>query len=126
VLRHPETGAESWFNHVAFWNRYTLDPEMRAVLLASYGEDGLPYDTVYGDGEPVPQDEIDHLNEVYAAVRRRGSYRAGDLLLVDNMLSCHGREPYRGDRLVVVAMGAARAVEDCAPDGAQAPGPFPF
>jgi alpha-ketoglutarate-dependent taurine dioxygenase len=125
VVTHPDTGEESWFNHVAFWNRYTLEPEMREVLLGSYGDDGLPYDTAYGDGEPVPQDEIDHLNEVYDRVQRRDSYRPGDLLMVDNMLSCHGREPYRGDRKILVAMGEPRALADCRPVTPPAPGPLP-
>lgn len=125
VLRHPETGDETWFNHVAFWNRHTLAPEMLEVLLASYGERGLPYETVYGDGEPVPADEIQHMNEVYDRVQRRESYRVGDLLLVDNLLSCHGREPYRGDRKILVAMGMARTTSECAAGDLPAPGPLP-
>ena len=125
VVRHPETGEPTWFNHVAFWNRFTLNPEMREVLLASYGEDGLPYDTVYGDGEPVSAEVIEHLNDVYDQVARRETYRVGDLLLVDNLLACHGREPYRGDRRILVAMGEPRALADCAPQTPPAPGPLP-
>lgn len=125
VLRHPATGEETWFNHVAFWNRYTMDPDMREMLLDSYGDHGLPYDTGYGDGEPLTQAEADHLNDVYGQVQRRETYRAGDLLLVDNMLSCHGREPYRGDRKVLVAMGDARHVDDCSPGVPPSPGPMP-
>lgn len=125
VVRHPGTGEETWFNHIAFWNRHTLDPEMREVLLASYGEDGLPYDTCHGDGEPISADEIAHLNEVYDAVQRSEPYSPGDLLLVDNMLGCHGRQPYRGNRKIMVAMGEPRALSDCAPVPAPAPGPLP-
>ncbi|MFL6125114.1 TauD/TfdA family dioxygenase [Actinophytocola sp.] len=125
VLRHPDTGEETWFNHVAFWNRHTMNPDIREALLESYGEHGLPYDTCYGDGEPVTQAEAEHLNAVYDEVERRETYRAGDLLLVDNMLSCHGREPYRGDRKILVAMGEPRDVLDCAPDVLPAPGPMP-
>lgn len=124
VLQHPETRQETWFNHIAFWNRFTLASEMREVLLATYGDDGLPYDTAYGDGEPVPRDEADHLNETYDRVLRREPYRVGDLLLVDNMLSCHGREPYVGDRKIVVAMGEARSVTECSPSAPAAPGPL--
>ncbi len=125
VLRHPVSGEQSWFNHLAFWNRYTMPAAMRQVLLAEYGEQGLPYDTVLGDGTPLTGEEAAHLNEVYDGVLRRETYRAGDLLLVDNMLSCHGREPYRGDRRVLVAMADPRSVDACHPEVAPAPGPLP-
>jgi alpha-ketoglutarate-dependent taurine dioxygenase len=125
VVTHPETGERTWFNHIAFWNRYTLDPAMREVLLASYGEHGLPYDTAYGDGRPLEEAEIEHLNEVYDGIELREQYRAGDLLMVDNLLSCHGREPFRGDRKILVAMGEPRALADCAPVTPPAAGPLP-
>jgi hypothetical protein len=125
TLRHPVTGEETWFNHVAFWNRYTMDPVMRKALISSYGEGGLPYETVYGDGQEIPEKEIAHLNSAYGHVKRREAYRAGDLLLVDNLLSCHGREAYRGDRKVLVAMGQLRSVSDCAPSTSPGPGALP-
>jgi hypothetical protein len=122
ILRHPVTGEEIWFNHVAFWNRYTMDPAMREALISSYGEYGLPYETAYGDGQQIPEAEIAHLNGVYDQIRRREPYRAGDLLLLDNLLSCHGREAYQGDRKVLVAMGQLRSVSDCDPSISPAPG----
>jgi hypothetical protein len=125
VVRHPDTGDLTWFNHITFWNRYTMDPDMREVLLASYGEDGLPYDTTYGEGDPIPAEEIAHLNEVYDQVQRRESYQVGDLLMVDNLLSCHGRESFTGDRNILVAMGEPRTLAECGPQVAPAPGPLP-
>jgi hypothetical protein len=125
VVTHPQTGEPSWFNHVAFWNRHTMNPAFREVLISSYGADGLPYDTVYGDGEPFAAAEIEHLNEIYRQVERRESYRVSDLLLVDNVISAHGREPYRGSRRILVAMSEARSVYDCSPSVAPAPGPLP-
>ena len=32
-------------------------------------------------------------------------WRRGDVLLLDNMLTAHGRRPFTGDRRVLVAMG---------------------
>lgn len=38
-----------------------------------------------------------------------------DLLLVDNVLSAHGRDPFRGKRQIVVGMGEPLHLSDCAP-----------
>jgi hypothetical protein len=125
TIRHPMTNDEVWFNHIAFWNEYSLDPEVREVLVSSYGPAGLPFNTTYGDGSAIGADEIAEINEVYDAVQRSEPWRTGDLLLVDNILSSHGRQAYTGDRRIVVAMGEPLRVRDCAPSTAPRPGPLP-
>src|SRR6266480_3008643 len=52
VVRHPLTGRRCWFNQIAFLNEWTLDPEVREYLVDLYGEDGLPFNTRFGNGEP--------------------------------------------------------------------------
>jgi alpha-ketoglutarate-dependent taurine dioxygenase len=75
---HPVTGEAVWFNDV-------------------------PAAPRYGDGEPVPEDVRTHVRDCYRAAQRRVAWYEGDLLLVDNMLAAHGREPYTGRRDIVVA-----------------------
>jgi hypothetical protein len=104
TIRHPETGDECWFNHVAFWSEWTLDDEVRAMLSAECGPD-LPFMTWYGDGEPVPRPVVDEINQVLDAVRVAEAWRPGDLMLVDNVRMGHGRDPFQGERRVVVGMG---------------------
>ncbi|WP_338743674.1 TauD/TfdA family dioxygenase [Actinomadura luteofluorescens] len=123
TIHHPVTGEEVWFNHIAFWSRHSLDPDVRDVLLSSYGPDGLPFDTFYGDGSPIDAEDVAALNAAYDGARRRESWRAGDLLLVDNILSCHGREAFRGDRKILVAMGEQVSLADCRPTAEPAPEP---
>ncbi|MFJ9770761.1 TauD/TfdA family dioxygenase [Kitasatospora sp. NPDC101157] len=115
TIHHPRTGEELWFNHLAFWNEWSLDPAIRDVMVDELGPDGLPFNTALGDGTPLTPEETAVLNEAYerATVRRR--WQPGDLLLVDNLLAAHGRDPFRGDRRIVVAMGEAVALADCAP-----------
>lgn len=115
TVRHPVTGEEVWFNHVAFWSRWSLAPRVRDTLLSEFGPDGLPFDTALGDGTALTAAEVAILNAAYerATVRRR--WQPGDLLLVDNILAAHGRDPYRGDRQVVVAMGESVPLSACAP-----------
>ena len=115
IVTHPVTGEQSWFNHFAFWNRWTLDPDVREVLLDTYGDDGLPFETYVGDGSAPTQAEVDVLNQVYDAVTVRERWQRGDLLFVDNILSAHGREAFRGDRKILVAMGEPVTLAECRP-----------
>jgi alpha-ketoglutarate-dependent taurine dioxygenase len=104
VVRHPVTERRSWFNQIAFLSRWTLDPEVRDYLVEVYGEDGLPFDTRFGNGEPIGEDVVTLLNEVYDAHTVREPWQPGDLLLVDNIGTAHSREPYTGPRKVLVGM----------------------
>lgn len=104
VHRHPETGDTVWFNHITFFHVTTLDPDVCAGLRAMLGEDGLPTNSYYGDGEPIPDDVVAHLRDCYRAALRRFPWAEGDVLMVDNMLAAHGREPFTGPRKVAVAM----------------------
>jgi alpha-ketoglutarate-dependent taurine dioxygenase len=104
VVRHPVTGARCWFNQVAFLNEWTLAPEVREYLVDFYGDDGLPFNTRFGNGDPVGEDVVAQLNAVYEATTTRRPWEAGDLMLVDNVRTAHSREAYEGPREVLVAM----------------------
>ncbi|GHH80945.1 hypothetical protein GCM10017771_01520 [Streptomyces capitiformicae] len=106
VLRHPVTGRRCWFNQIAFLSEWTMDPEVREYLVDMYGGDvdRLPFTTRYGDGDPIGEDVVQTLNEVYEAHTVREPWRPGDLLLVDNIRSAHSREPFEGAREVVVGL----------------------
>jgi alpha-ketoglutarate-dependent taurine dioxygenase len=115
VVRHPRTGQRCWFNQVAFLNERTIDPEVREYLLDIFGADGLPFNTRFGHGDPIDEDIVQLLNEVYDANTVREPWQAGDLMLVDNIRTAHSREPYEGPREVLVAMADAVHLADCSP-----------
>ncbi|MEY9862099.1 alpha-ketoglutarate-dependent taurine dioxygenase [Catenulispora sp. GAS73] len=115
TIRHPRTGEEVWFNHVAFWNEWSLDPDIRDVMVDEFGPEGLPFNTFLGDGTPLTPQEVALLDAAYEQATVRRAWRTGDLLLVDNVLAAHGRDPFRGDRKIVVGMGEPVALADCSP-----------
>ena len=104
VVRHPGAGRRCWFNQIAFLNQWTLAPEVREYLVEEYGEDGLPFNTRFGNGDPIGADVVRTINEAYEAHTVREPWQAGDLLLVDNIGAAHAREPFEGPREIVVAM----------------------
>jgi alpha-ketoglutarate-dependent taurine dioxygenase len=104
VIHHPATGRRCWFNQIAFLSEWTMAPEVREFLVDMYGADGLPFNTRFGDGEPIAAGVVELLNEVYDANTVREPWQAGDLLLVDNIRMAHSREPFEGPREVLVGM----------------------
>ena len=115
VLRHPVSGRRCWFNQLAFLNQWTLDPEIREYLVDEYGAEGLPFNTRYGNGDEIGEDVVRLLNEVYEAHTVRESWRAGDVMLVDNIRTAHSREPFTGPREVLVAMADPVDLAACSP-----------
>lgn len=104
VHTHPETGEKVWFNHITFFHLTTLAKDVQQGLLELFDEEDLPSNTYYGDGGRIPDDVLDHLRSCYRTASRRFDYQQDDVLIVDNMLSAHGREPFTGDRRIAVAM----------------------
>ncbi|MET0764998.1 MAG: TauD/TfdA family dioxygenase [Blastococcus sp.] len=115
VLRHPVTGRPAWFNQIAFLNEWTIDPDVREFLVDVYGQDGLPFNTRYGNGDPIGEDVVQLLNQTYEAHTEREAWQAGDLLLVDNIRSAHSREAFEGPREVLVGLADPVRVADCSP-----------
>jgi alpha-ketoglutarate-dependent taurine dioxygenase len=104
VVHHPLTGQRCWFNQIAFLNERTIEPEVREYLADVFGADGLPFNTRFGDGDPIGEDVVELLNGVYEDHTEREPWQAGDLMLVDNVRTAHSREPFEGPREVLVAM----------------------
>jgi alpha-ketoglutarate-dependent taurine dioxygenase len=115
VVRHPVTGTRCWFNQIAFLNEWTIDAEVREFLTDVYGPDALPFNTHFGNGDPISEDVIQLINSVYQANTAREPWQAGDLMLVDNIRTAHSREPFTGPREVLVAMADPVHLTDCAP-----------
>jgi alpha-ketoglutarate-dependent taurine dioxygenase len=115
LVHHPRTGQRCWFNQIAFLSEWTMDPEVREYLVDVYGVDGLPFNTRFGNGDPIGEDVVQLLNTAYEAATGREPWQAGDLMLVDNVRTAHSREPFVGPREVLVAMADAVRLADCSP-----------
>lgn len=113
IISHPSTGEYVWFNHAAFWSEWSLPPAVRDVLVDDFGREGLPFQTTYGDGADLPADDVAEVNRAYENATRRRAWRPGDFLLVDNVLSAHGRDAFAGRREILVAMGEPTTLADC-------------
>ncbi|MET0621445.1 MAG: condensation domain-containing protein [Pyrinomonadaceae bacterium] len=105
VRRHPRSGEPTWFNHLNIYNVATLDPGVRKSLMTMFREEDLPFNTYYGDGSKIEESVLTEIREAYTRSLRAFAWEQGDVLMLDNMFTAHGRKPYGGSRKVVVAMG---------------------
>jgi alpha-ketoglutarate-dependent taurine dioxygenase len=117
VVHHPITGQRCWFNQIAFLNEWTIDPEVREYLVDMYGAEGLPFNTHFGNGDPIGEDVVQLLNQVYEENTVREQWQAGDLMLVDNIRTAHSREAYEGPREILVGMAEPVRLSAASPNG---------
>jgi alpha-ketoglutarate-dependent taurine dioxygenase len=104
VTRHPQTGDNLWFNQAHLFHVSNLEPALRESMLSAFGEQDLPRNAFYGDGAPFSDSELDDVRAAYQESSVVFPWQEGDLLLLDNMLIAHGRNPFVGHRKIVVAM----------------------
>ncbi|XRQ05558.1 TauD/TfdA family dioxygenase [Actinomadura welshii] len=115
VVRHPETSEECWFNQVAAFHPHGLPRDLRSTLTRLVGADLLPKQVRYGDGTAIEPETVEQIIAAGRTLTAAARWRPGDVLIVDNILAGHGREPYTGERRVVVAMSHERSWGDVAP-----------
>lgn len=98
VAKHPTTQELCWFNHLTFFNMLTLPQETQTLLRKVFKDEELPNNTYYGDGSKIPDNIIEELKRAYLAEERSFAWQKSDVLLLDNMLTAHGRQSFTGDR----------------------------
>jgi alpha-ketoglutarate-dependent taurine dioxygenase len=106
VITHPFTGERVFFNQVQLHHDSCLEPEVRSDLLSLVGLERLPRQVYFGDGSAISDDTMRVIGDAYEACAVRFQWQRGDVVMLDNMLAAHARDPYEGPRKIVVAMGA--------------------
>jgi alpha-ketoglutarate-dependent taurine dioxygenase len=104
VVRHPQTSELVFFNQVQLHHISCLAPAVRESLLSMMDEDDLPRNVYYGDGLPIDNSVMEYLVELSREKCVSFPWQAHDVLMLNNMLVAHSRNPFVGERKIVVAM----------------------
>jgi hypothetical protein len=105
VATHPKTGESVWFNQAELFHPSVLGDEVYEALLTTMNIDELPVNAFYGDGTPIELPVLREIRRLYQQEAVVFPWQKGDILLLDNMLASHGRMPFVGPRIILVAMG---------------------
>ncbi|MBL4585565.1 MAG: TauD/TfdA family dioxygenase [Flavobacteriales bacterium] len=128
VQQHPETGEKVWYNHLQVFHREAAAIEYghihnhRKDLFSLKYLIGLKLITffkrlfkkpeteamhvVFKDGSVVPKSYVQHVSDLIWKNMVITPWKVGDVLMIDNFSTSHGRLPYRGPRDILVAWSA--------------------
>lgn len=101
---HPVTGEKVFFNQLMLHHPFFLKKEVRNALMMIYGEDKLPRSVKYGDGSSITDSTLEYIAQLYDQCAIEFSWKQGDLLVCDNMLVAHARNPFVGERKIIVGL----------------------
>jgi hypothetical protein len=100
---HPELGCEVWFNQAEQWHPSSLSPPLRTYL-ESNGL--LVHNCTYADGSSMDEKMLAEIRRISNKNKVMFDWCRGDVLIIDNLLSMHGREPYSGKRTTLAFLSA--------------------
>ncbi len=106
VADHPKTGEQVWFNQADQFHPSTHPIELYESLMAICGgrEEHLPQYACFGDDTPIEASALEEIREITRGSASIFPWQKGDVMLIENMLVCHGRMPYSGPRKILVSM----------------------
>ncbi|HEY0079206.1 MAG TPA: amino acid adenylation domain-containing protein [Pyrinomonadaceae bacterium] len=109
---HPGKRRMTWFNQAQHWHVSCLDPITRESMLALFQQEDLPRNCYYGDGSQIEDSVMDEILGVYRELEVSFRWRRNDIVLLDNLLTAHARNRFKGERKLLVAMGDMLSYDD--------------
>jgi hypothetical protein len=104
---HPGNRERVWFNRALEYTQLAatgwLGSGVRQLARITRGAQP-PLAVCFGDGSPIPKAYLKHIQAVTERLTVNLPWHSGDLLLLDNLLTSHGRHPFRGQHSVHCAL----------------------
>lgn len=104
TAQHHVTKEWVWFNQAHLFHVSNIEPATREILLDVVELEDLPRNVYYGDGSEIEESVLDEIRGILNEESVLFPWQQGDFLMLDNMLTAHGRSTFSGDRKIVVAM----------------------
>lgn len=118
VKAHPVSGELVWHNHISQWGRLSdvpgaLTPALRAIKpmyeekifqeLMKNGDLVKSASVYYGDGSTIELEVLEEITSILEGEKLSFPWNKGDFIILENMLTFHGRNPYEGENRRILA-----------------------
>lgn len=116
VTRHVPAihGPDQYFDYPYWFNQvhlYYMNPRLcggwlnyQLFNLLYFASSTKPYDIKFEDGSEITQEVIYEIYDILDQVTIKFNWEKGDVLLLDNRKTLHGRAPYIGPRRILATM----------------------
>jgi alpha-ketoglutarate-dependent taurine dioxygenase len=104
---HPHTNLPTLFTGLAAYYKNFIDDSS-----PNSGKRNVTQQ-LYGDGTPIPKEYLKKLADITDEIRVLHKWQQGDVLVYDNVISQHGRQPWAGkqeDRVILASLWDGDAV----------------
>ena len=106
-MQHGVTGEDVWFcqPHLYDFNPRLLGAWRWAAAKLFYARPHTRlHEVFYADGSPIDREDLYHVMDTLDACTVAFPWKEGDVLMLDNVLSMHGRATFSGPRRILAAM----------------------
>lgn len=103
-IEFKPTGEKVWFNQAHLFHYSLLPQAVQESILELYGEEGIPRNSYLGSGEKISPADIQTIHRAYEKLKIPVGLNKSEVMLLNNEIIGHGRQPYTGLRKVRVAM----------------------
>ncbi|ALU44445.1 TauD/TfdA family dioxygenase [Pseudoalteromonas rubra] len=106
VVIHPATQAPCWVTQAQHWHFSCLNEDLKENLAIMFDDEAdYPRNCYFGNGDRISDQTMAQILQVYQANHQQFDWQQGDVMLVDNLLKAHARNPYQGARKILVCFG---------------------
>lgn len=104
VIRHPKTQEWIFFSQAHQWHPSNLDKDTYDSLIEIIPETDFYHYVCYANDDPLEQDELELTRQTIDSIKIVKPWQRGDFLFIDNLLTMHGRTPFKGDRKIRLSL----------------------
>ncbi|KAJ4363199.1 hypothetical protein N0V83_010319 [Neocucurbitaria cava] len=101
IRTQPGSDLPTLFTGLAGYYKTFLSPDAPSVARRNITQQ------LFGDGTPIPEHYLKQLAEITDEIRVLHKWQEGDVLVYDNVIAQHGRQPWKGaqeDRVVLASL----------------------
>ncbi|UJR07171.1 hypothetical protein I4U23_011459 [Adineta vaga] len=104
IRKHQDTDEMVWCNHAHLFHPTDLNISTRQTLQKRLEPLDMPKNCFFGNGDMIPDTSLDHIRQVLKQHEIKWPWKKGDILVLDNLRTAHGRASFHGERRILVAM----------------------